>query len=199
MSHKQNLIPGGHKLTPEELSRGGINGARSRKEKKQVQELARAILDMPLHDGFIIDAEDLPSINDIESANVDVKTKIIASLAIKALNGNLRATQTLFTLTGDYTTRQEAKIEVDSDLRDLDNAEYKIKIKPGGAEHQLIYHDANGDITKIIYGEEAQRLGALKDEWKEDLHVRVISGDDEEDVHSIIIPDMQMSKQDYHP
>lgn len=197
MSYKNNLIPGGHKLTPEEMSRGGINGAKSRKERKQVQELAKAILDMPLHDGFIIDAEDLPSINDIEAANVDVKTKIIASLAIKALNGNLKATQTLFTLTGDYTTRQETKIEVDNDLRDLDNAEYKIKIKHGGAEHQLIYRDANGDITKIIYGEEAQRLGSLKEQWTEDVQVRIhaVGHDEEEDeIITNIIPDMPMSK-----
>lgn len=194
MSHSPNLIPGAHKLTPEENSRGGINGAKSRKERKQVQDLARAILDMPLQNDMVIDAEDLPSLNDIESSNVDVKTKIIATLAIKALKGNVKATETLLTLSGDYVTRQEATIDVNNDLYNLDNAVYSIKIVPGGVEHCLTYYDHDGNIIKVLYGAEAERLGNLKDEWKEDMQVRLITSDDEEAVDSIIVPDMPMHK-----
>lgn len=194
MSYKNNLIPGAHKLTPEENSRGGINGAKTRRERKQVQDLARAILDMPLQNDMVIDAEDLPSLNDIESSNVDVKTKIIATLAIKALKGNVKATETLLTLSGDYVTRQEAMIDMNSDLYNLEKAEYKISIKHGGTEHSLTYFDNDGNIIKVLYGAEAERLGNLKDEWKEDMQVKLITSSDEEAVDSIIIPDIPMHK-----
>lgn len=194
MSHSPNLIPGAHKLTPEENSRGGINGAKTRRERKQVQDLARAILDMPLQNDMVIDAEDLPSLNDIESSNVDVKTKIIATLAIKALKGNVKATETLLTLSGDYVTRQEAMIDMNSDLYNLEKAEYKISIKHGGTEHSLTYFDNDGNIIKVLYGAEAERLGNLKDEWKEDMQVKLITSSDEEAVDSIIIPDIPMHK-----
>ena len=195
MSHSPNLIPGAHELTPEERARGGTNAAKARKERKEIHALARAILDMPLHDDWMVDAEDLPSLNDIESANVDVKTKIIATLAIKALNGNVRAMQTLFTLTGDYTTRQEAKIEVDADIKNLEKAEYHIYLDEGDneAKYKLVFYDDNGNITKILFGEDAKRLGDLKNEWTEDYRLNIHIDDDEEVAESFCIP-LPMSK-----
>ena len=194
MSNKANLIPGAHQLTPEEKSKGGINAAKSRRERKQMSQLARAVLDMPLQNEAVIDAEDLPSLAEIESANVDVKTRIIATLAIKALRGNVKATETLLTLSGDYVTRQEATLEVDSDLRDLDKAQYQIIINRDGAEHRLTYYDDAGNIAKIIYGAEAERLGKLKDEWKEDMRINIIDSDDGHIADTLIVHDMPMHK-----
>lgn len=192
MSHKANLIPGGHKLTPEENSRGGINGAKSRKERKQVQDLARAILDMPLHNDMVIDADDLPSLNDIESSNVDVKTKIVATLAIKALKGNVKATETLLTLSGDYVTRQETKIEM---ADDLEKAEYHIKvIDQDITTYEMVFYDDNGNVTKRIYGDEAKRLGEMKDSWTEDYQISIHIDEDEEIADTFIIPDVPMHK-----
>lgn len=195
MSNKNNLIPGAHKLTPEELSRGGINGAKSRKERKQVQDLARAILDMPLQNDMVIDAEDLPSLNDIESSNVDVKTKIIATLAIKALKGNVKATETLLTLSGDYVTRQATTIDIESTMYDPDRTEYIRHINVLGRDNvespellnpaEVRYYDYDGNLIKVIYGEEAERLTDLhyNDQLSKGIPIQydiVIDGDEED-------------------
>ena len=166
MSNKANLIPGAHQLTPEEKSKGGINAAKSRKERKQMAQLARAVLDMPLQNDAVIDAEDLPSLTDIESANVDVKTKIIATLAIKALRGNVKATETLLTLSGDYVTRQETTIGIDTDLFDPDKTQYIQRIGFGEIKepYEVKYYDYNGNLVKAIYGEEAKMLVHQKHE-----------------------------------
>lgn len=177
MSHKKNLIPGAHKLTPEEMSRGGINGARSRKERKQVQELARAILDLPLTNDALVDAEDLPSLIDIDSANVDVKTKVIATLAVKALKGNVRAVETLLTLSGDYITRQETLIDVDANL------DYDYTLTIGGdpaTAHKLTYFDSNGNPIKTIYGDEAAKIAHERGVWNKPMKAELMSDTTEE-------------------
>lgn len=169
MSHTPNLIPGAHTLTPEERAKGGANAAKSRRERKQVISLARDILDMPLHRDELIDAEDLPSISDIESANVDVKTKIIATLAIKALDGNVKAMQTLFTLTGDYATRQEARITLEEEKYDDEFTEYiaHIGILGESPSYEVKFYDKNHNLAKAIYGDEAERIAEeMLDKWK---------------------------------
>lgn len=168
MSNKANLIPGAHQLTPEEKSKGGINGAKSRRERKQITQLARDILDMPLHNDAVIDAEDLPSLAEVESANVDVKTRIIATLAIKALRGNVKATETLLTLSGDYVTRQEAIIATESTMYDPSKTEYIRNVNVMNGDNpeppeilnpgEVRYYDFDGNLVKVIYGEEAERL-----------------------------------------
>lgn len=44
MANEQNLIPGGHVLTAEELSRGGKNSAEARKEKKRMRECLETLM-----------------------------------------------------------------------------------------------------------------------------------------------------------
>jgi hypothetical protein len=44
MANEQNLIPGGHKLTVEEASRGGKASGKARREKKAFAELINSVL-----------------------------------------------------------------------------------------------------------------------------------------------------------
>lgn len=56
MANKQNLIPGGHKLTLEEQSMGGVASGIARREKKRGRELMRMLLQCDLTDKAVIDA-----------------------------------------------------------------------------------------------------------------------------------------------
>ena len=157
--NKDNLIPGAHKLTPEENSLGGINSGISRRAKKRALEIARDILSMPVDDGDLTEAEDLSSLKDVSDVTLDVMTTILANMAQKAMKGDLRASQSLLTISGDYSTRQETKVELDDKRYNPDNTIYKQYVgidKPP----ELTYYDDDGNPLKTIYGEEAKRISA---------------------------------------
>lgn len=96
---KENLIPAAHKLTTEERSRGGINSGESRRERKKAYEAAERILSGSLR------SEDIPEGIDLKDA--DIITGIVAQLARKSLDGNVRAAELLLGISGDYNRRME--------------------------------------------------------------------------------------------
>lgn len=98
-NRSKNLIPEAHKLTAEERSRGGINSGESRRERRKAYEIAESILSGSLR------KEDIPE--GIELDNADVITGIIAALARKSLDGNIRAAEMLLTISGDYSKKME--------------------------------------------------------------------------------------------
>lgn len=183
--NKDNLIPGAHALTPEERSLGGVNGAISRRAKKRALEIARDILSMPVDEGTLSGVKDIPSMKDASEVTLDVMTAILANMAQKAIKGDPRACRDLLTISGDYTTKQETTVSIDKDLEGLDQAIYDIFVGVDKTEYKLTYYDDEGNITKIIYGEEARRLGSLKKEWNEDFQIEVKNADDEEDIETI--------------
>jgi len=95
----ENLIPESHKLTPEEKSRGGINSAQSRREKKRSAEIAEDILSMTLR------PEDIPE--GIELTDADIKTGIIAMLARSALDGKTKSAEIILSLIGEYSQKMD--------------------------------------------------------------------------------------------
>lgn len=155
--NKDNLIPGAHKLTPEENRLGGINSAISRREKKRALEIARDILSMPVDDGDLKNVKDLSSLKDVSEVTTDVMTSLLAKITNKALKGDLRACQTLLTISGDYTTRQETVIEI-GDQFDDDHTEHIIHIGSESPSHEVRYYDNDRNLVKAIYGEEAKRI-----------------------------------------
>ena len=95
----ENLIPAAHKLTTEERSKGGINSGEVRRERRRAYEAAESILSGSLR------MEDVPE--GIELNDTDVITGIIAALARKSLDGNVRAAELLLTISGDYSKKME--------------------------------------------------------------------------------------------
>lgn len=158
--NKDNLIPGAHKFTSEENRLGGVNSGISKRAKKRALQIARDILSMPVDDGDLTEAEELSSLKDVSDVTLDVMTSILANMANKALKGDLKASQTLLTLSGDYTTRTEATITLDEDKYDDDHTEYIVHIEALGDKpyYEVQYFDSDYKLEKAIYGEEARRL-----------------------------------------
>lgn len=158
--NKDNLVPGAHKLTPEENSLGGVNSGISRREKKRALEIARDILSMPVDDGDPVDVNDLPSLNAMSEVTTDVMTSILAKVSQKAINGDIKASKLLLEISGDYARRQESRILLDEDKYDDDHTEYIIHIEIIGDDptYEVQYYDENNKLDKVIYGKEAKRL-----------------------------------------
>jgi len=154
--NKDNLIPGAHKLTPEENRRGGINSGISRREKKRALEIARDILSMPVDDQDPVDVSELSSLKTASEVTTDVLTSILSKLAQKSINGDLRASKLLLEISGDYTARQETKIDMDPLVGNM-RYDYKIFIGFGDRQNELTYLDESGRKIRTIYGDEADQ------------------------------------------
>lgn len=109
MANDENLIPGGHKLTVEEASRGGKNSVISRNRRKKDLEEWDELLSLPMKDG---DLDELKSIAGIKGANLTLSKQLKAVLIREALKGNLKAYELLLRCTGmDEPEPQEAPQE----------------------------------------------------------------------------------------
>lgn len=69
--------------------RGGIKSGETRKRRKTMAESLISILSKPIRKGRT--KEDVDSLEDFKTANVDVQTRILASLIAKAASGNVKA------------------------------------------------------------------------------------------------------------
>ena len=115
MRGHENLIPGVHKLTREENRRGGVNSGVARRQKRSASEVAKMILEGSLRGEDIVEG--------IEVDDNSVICGIVAMLARKGLDGNVKATELLLTLAGEYEPRASVKANVvrdDESLRELD-------------------------------------------------------------------------------
>lgn len=189
--NKDNLIPGAHKLTPEENSLGGTNSAISRRAKKRALEIARDILSMPVDDGIPTSVSEISSLKDASEVTLDVLTLILANMAQKAVKGDLRASRDLLTISGDYTTRQETKVDVDPSFSNM-SYDYKLFIGFENKQSELTYLDENGNKIRTIYGDEADRKyeelrsQGVEVNWRSPIKVHstdgssVVIGDDDE-------------------
>lgn len=106
MANEQNLVYGKMRSQSEAREngrKGGINSGKARAEKKAAREIADAILSMPTWEGASTDYEDATALDAVLHGNPSVKATIIATLAKKATEGNIRAAELLFTITGEYS------------------------------------------------------------------------------------------------
>lgn len=109
MANDENLIPGQHKLTVEEQSRGGRNSVISRNLRKKDREEWNELLSLPMKEG---DLDELKSIAGIKGANLTLSKQLKAVLIREALKGNLKAYELLLRCTGmDEPEPQEATQE----------------------------------------------------------------------------------------
>ena len=72
---------------------------------------------MPTWEGALTDYEDAEALDSLLNSNPSVKAAIIATLAKKATEGNIKAAELLFTITGEYSksvSMQATFVEDDS-------------------------------------------------------------------------------------
>lgn len=98
MANEQNLIPGQHKLTVEEQSRGGTASGAARRRKRSLREAADIYLSLPVTDTRrwnklsrrLIDPED-----------IDNQMAMIIGLVDAATNGDASAARVIINLLGE--------------------------------------------------------------------------------------------------
>lgn len=97
MANEQNLIPGQHKLTVEEQSRGGTNSGAARRRKRSLKEAADLFLSLPV--------TDTKTYNKMARAGVvpediDYQMAVIIGLTTKAMKGDAKAAKVLMEMLG---------------------------------------------------------------------------------------------------
>ena len=92
MANEQNLIPGGHKFTREEASRGGKASAQARRERKAMKETLETLMTMTMNPGNHADLEGIKSFKDLKGKNISVQEAILVTQVQKALKGDAAAT-----------------------------------------------------------------------------------------------------------
>lgn len=151
----ENLIPQAHALTVEEQSKGGKASGVARRNRKRVREVADVLLALPISKGDVTDLEQLQTIS--EDTNTDVITGILCNLIRQALDGSLRATQILFTMTGEYSNRYniqaDATVHRDESLERLEEILRRKGdplIKPKTAEEMQTEEERNENTTLMF-------------------------------------------------
>ena len=115
MAGEDNLIPMSERSKDEarELGRkGGIRSGEIRKQKADLRKRLRELVAMPLRAG---DIDEIETLADAKNANLSISDALLAKLVVMALNGNIKAMNTLMGMLGnDPTEPQETPQSVTS-------------------------------------------------------------------------------------
>lgn len=118
MANEQNLIPQAHILSVEEQSKGGIKSGEVRRRKKTLAQIGDMIgaleIKSPKNRAIMSKAgiKDEDLINDVG---------MMFRLNLKAQNGDIRATELLAKLRGQYKEQVSAEVSEIKPLVDLTN------------------------------------------------------------------------------
>lgn len=93
--NEQNLIPGAHKLTVEEQSRGGKASAVARRERTALKKTLEMLLDMPIQDGKLVEIDKIKSMTALEGKNISVQEAMVMAALQKAISGDMKAFKTI--------------------------------------------------------------------------------------------------------
>ena len=122
MANEENLIPMSERTKKEarELGRkGGIESGKVRKQNADIKKRLKEIANMALRDGKI---DKIKTLADAKSANLSISDALLVKLVLMALNGNIKAMNTLMGMLGnDPTEAQEAPQSVTSGFIDALN------------------------------------------------------------------------------
>lgn len=97
MSNKKNLVPQAHKLTVDELSKGGKKSVKARKEKKYIKNLFEQLLSLELKDDIL--KKQIKSLG-IPEDEITIQMALCVSITNRALQGNLKAFEIIQNSTG---------------------------------------------------------------------------------------------------
>ena len=95
MSNKNTLVPQAHKLTVDELSKGGKKSVYSRRKKRFLREQLEQLMLLDLNECKLKD--NMRKLG-IEENNLSIQNGICVALVQQALNGSIRA----FKVIGEY-------------------------------------------------------------------------------------------------
>lgn len=113
MANEQNLIPGQHKLTVEEQSRGGQASGAARRRKKCLREAADYYLSLPVakqKERNKIAAEG------VDPDDVDNQMAMIIGLTRAATRGDARAAKVIIDLLGEDGKDTGGEVQIIDDL-----------------------------------------------------------------------------------
>lgn len=99
MANEQNLIPGGHKLTLEEQSKGGIASGKARRERKTLKEELLLLLS--------------ENITDKRGNTATAQKAVSSALLKKAMTGDTRAFEIIRDTIGE---KPVDKVEMKTDV-----------------------------------------------------------------------------------
>lgn len=91
MANEQNLIPGAHKLTVEEASRGGKASVEARRKRKAMKETLEILMNMTMNPGPHSEIDDIKSLKDVKGKNLNIQEAIMVTQVQKALKGDAAA------------------------------------------------------------------------------------------------------------
>lgn len=115
MANEQNLIPGGYKLSFEELSRGGKNSGASRRRKRTVKQAVDLVMSLPVTDPKV--QAKLKKMG-IDVNDADNQTAVVVGLFGRAVTGDPKAATLLFELLDDGNTSGNEQAESHNALID---------------------------------------------------------------------------------
>lgn len=112
MANEQNLKTPTSKQARELGRKGGQASAKKRKERKQMQEVAKIVLDMPIEPGEVTDLEGI-TFEDYPDVNLTVGELAVLAVAKKAQKGDVAALIFLRDTAGEKPIE---KVEVSGDI-----------------------------------------------------------------------------------
>ena len=114
MANEQNLIPANKrslKEVRENASKGGIKSGEVRRQKKNMQEIAKYILSMSIQKGESYNIEQIQSLAELNGKNVSVDEAIIIKQVEKALKGDINSATFVRDTAGQKPIEQIQQIE----------------------------------------------------------------------------------------
>ena len=122
MANEENLIPMSERSKTEarELGRkGGIESGKVRKQNADLKKRLKEIVNMAMREGKI---DEITTLADAKNANLSIADALLVKLVLMALNGNVKAMNTLMGMLGtDPTEAQETPQSVTSGFIDALN------------------------------------------------------------------------------
>ena len=102
--HPENLknFKRGDPTTVEKGRKGGKASQQAQKRKRTMREWAQLYGELPLHEGKVKDPKAADEIRDEEKSNPTMDGAIIAAAYNRAIKGDIRATQFLASLKGQF-------------------------------------------------------------------------------------------------
>lgn len=111
-----NLIPN-EQRTPEERRRNAIKaGKASGKKRRQLRdwkEVASTVLSLPLKEGDV--DKQVKSIADAKGKNIDAQTAVMIGQVVRAIKGDAKAAEFVFTLTNDINPKDNELVHIPDD------------------------------------------------------------------------------------
>jgi len=101
VANEKNLVPGGHKFTQEEASRGGVNSARARKKRKAFKQVFNEMLAGELTPELAEALNEKSTALGIDTAGFTVAEYIGLAQVVKAVSGDTKAFEVIRDTVGE--------------------------------------------------------------------------------------------------